>query len=71
MSVCKFCGDTIMFRVTEAGRKMPLDVKEVIIWQTNGASCMPVKGHKTHFETCKKYRRGKSEDTRKNGQTVI
>jgi hypothetical protein len=58
------CGAPIMFCITENNKKMPLDAQEVTFFQVKGVHCYPVKGHKTHFETCKPYREKKINEAR-------
>lgn len=72
MPSCKFCDAPLMFKTTEAGKKMPLDAKTVTAWLIEGDRCRPVQVHKTHFETCTKYPgRKKSGGTNKKDQKAV
>lgn len=54
MSICKRCNQPIEFRLTAAGRHVPVDVQPVALLTRRGAI---VHGWVVHFATCALARR--------------
>lgn len=46
---CRSCGAEILWIVTPAGRRMPLDTREVTLYTAAGE---PMRGHPSHFASC-------------------
>lgn len=63
MPNCKFCGKPIMFKLTEKGHRMPIDVETVTAWNINATHCMPLKVYTSHFATCPRYKGKKRGET--------
>ncbi len=52
---CRGCGASILWAVTPAGKKMPLDEKAITVCEVVGDEIVrQVRGHVSHFATCPK-----------------
>lgn len=51
-TVCKSCGERIMFIDTPNGKRHPVNVKNERVWTFIGGMWFLINAHKSHFATC-------------------